>query len=375
MRIAVNTRLLIKGRLEGIGWVEYETLKRITRSHPEHEFIFLFDREFDEEFLFNDNITPVILGPQARHPFLWHWWFERSIPVFLDKYKADLFLSPDSFLSLKLKVPQVAIFHDIAFEKNPKDVPYFARRYYLRNFPKFAKKASRIVSVSDHTKKDLTELYRIDPSKIDVVYNGANDRFTPLREDEKNIIKKELTGGADFFVYVGSLHPRKNVPNLLKAYDTFRSENTSNVKLVIVGEKMWRGFDLDQMLKGVKYRDDVILTGRLDSRRLHQVLGSALALAYVSLYEGFGIPIIEAFGCDVPVITSNTSSMPEVAGDAALLTNPSDPSDIAGAMKKIAFDDPFRKEMISRGRVRRSYFSWDESARGLWNSMMKAIAS
>ena len=375
MRIAVNTRLLIKGKLEGIGWVEYETLKRITKTHHEHEFVFLFDREFDEEFLFNDNITPVILGPQARHPFLWHWWFEHSVPSFLNRYKPDLFLSPDSFLSLKLKIPQVPIFHDIAFEKNPKDVPYFARRFYLRNFPKYARKATRIVAVSEHTQKDLTELYGVDPAKIDVVYNGANDRFTPLREDEKSNIKKELTGGKDFFVYVGSLHPRKNVPNLLKAYEAFRTDNPCGIKLVIVGEKMWRGYDLEQMMDGMKFREDVILTGRLDSRRLHQVLGSALALAYVSHYEGFGIPIIEAFGCDVPVITSNTSSMPEVAGDAALLTTPSDASTIAEAMKKVAFDEALRRDLISRGRIRRAYFSWDESARGLWDSMMKAVGS
>src|SRR5512139_2040469 len=100
MRIAVNTRLLIKDKLEGIGWFTYETLKRITRKHPEHEFIFLFDRPFDKEFIFAQNIIPVIITPEARHPILWYLWFEYSVPRALKKYKADIFLSPDGYLSL-----------------------------------------------------------------------------------------------------------------------------------------------------------------------------------------------------------------------------------------------------------------------------------
>ncbi|MFH0892874.1 MAG: glycosyltransferase family 1 protein [Bacteroidota bacterium] len=373
MRIAVNTRLLLKGKLEGIGWVEYETLKRITKSHPEHEFVFLFDREYDDEFLFSDNITPVILGPQTRHPLLWYWWFEHSIVSFLKKYKADIFVSPDSYGSLRLNIPQLITFHDIAFEHNPKDIPPVSRRFYRKYFPLYAKKAKRIISVSEHTKKDLIDLYKIDSDKIDVVYNGANERYTSLTEDEKNLIKKEITSGNDFFIFVGSLHPRKNISNLFRAYDQFRKENECSIKLVIVGDKLWNNFNLEKIWKEMQFKDDVIFTGRLETRKLHQVLGSALALTYVSFYEGFGIPIVEAFGCDVPVITSNTSSMPEVAGDAALLTDPSDYNSISAAMKKIAFDPALRNELIARGRGRRPLFNWDESARGLWNAILKTV--
>src|ERR1035437_5428435 len=112
MNIAVNTRLLLKDRLEGMGMVMFETLKRITNQHPEHHFFFIFDRDYDEEFLFADNITPIIIGPQARHPVLFYLWFEYSIPRILKDIKADLFLSPDGYLSLSTKIKSLPIIHD-----------------------------------------------------------------------------------------------------------------------------------------------------------------------------------------------------------------------------------------------------------------------
>ena len=149
MRIAVNTRLLLKGKLEGIGWVAYESLKRIVLAHPEVEFYFIFDRKPDTMFLFADNIKPVVLFPQARHPFLFIWFFELSIPRALRKIKADLFYSPDGYLSLRSKVPQVVEFHDLNFEHFPGDMPKIHLWHYKKFFPKFARKAQRIVTVSE----------------------------------------------------------------------------------------------------------------------------------------------------------------------------------------------------------------------------------
>ena len=139
MRIAVNTRLLLKGKLEGIGWYTNETLKRIVREHPEHEFIFFFDRPYDPSFIFASNVTPVVFEPQARHALLFYIWFELRIPYMLRKYKADLFLSTDGLLSLKTKVPTCLVIHDLAFEHYPEHLKR-SHRMYLRKFsPLFAK--------------------------------------------------------------------------------------------------------------------------------------------------------------------------------------------------------------------------------------------
>ena len=135
MKIAVNTRLLLPNKLDGIGWFTYENLKIITQAHPEHEFIFLFDRKFSDELIFSDNITPEIIYPQSRHPLLWYWWFEHSVPNALRKHKADLFLSTDGYLSLNTDTPQVNVIHDINFKHHPKDLPFLVRHYYNFYFP------------------------------------------------------------------------------------------------------------------------------------------------------------------------------------------------------------------------------------------------
>ena len=142
MRIGINTRFLLPHKMEGFGWYTYEVVKRLVENHPEHEFIFFFDRPYDSNFIFGENVTPVVLFPQARHPFLFYWWFEFSIPKALKEHKCDLFFSPDGYLSLKTSVPQIGVIHDINFEHNPKDLKWLMRKYYQRYFPKFAKKSS-----------------------------------------------------------------------------------------------------------------------------------------------------------------------------------------------------------------------------------------
>ena len=130
MIIAVNTRLLISGKLEGIGCFTRETLLRITRSHPEHQFLFIFDRPFADEFVFSGNVTPIVLAPPTRHPLLWYIWFEFQIPRILKKYQADLFFSPDGYLSLNTKTKQLAAIHDINFTHRSRDLPWLKSAYY-----------------------------------------------------------------------------------------------------------------------------------------------------------------------------------------------------------------------------------------------------
>lgn len=373
MRIAVNTRLLLKDRLEGIGWFTYESLKRITQTHKEHEFIFVFDRKFDQEFIFSDNIIPQVISPQARHPLLYYLWFEYSIPFILKKYDAGLFLSPDGYLSLSSKVKSIAVFHDLSFEHYPDDIPHAALKYYKKYFPKFAKKAERIATVSEYSKQDICQQYNISPDNIDVVYNGANEGYCPLDASSVLQTKLEITGGSDYFVYVGALHQRKNIANLFYAFDRFKEADYKNIKLVLAGKRMWWTENLQTAFESMKFKEDVIFTGRLESARLHRVLASALALTYISYFEGFGIPIVEAFYCNTPVITSNVTSLPEVAGEAALLVDPFSVTQIAEAMTRLSLDENLRKDLIRKGSERKTLFTWDKTAANLWNCIDKVI--
>jgi|SRR5690554_6800013 len=373
LRIAVNTRLLLKGKLEGIGWFTFETLKRITQAHPEHEFIFIFDRKYDPSFVFSDNVKAVVAHPQARHPILWYLFFEIGVYRVLKKHKPDIFVSPDGWLSLRSSFKSLAVIHDLNFEAHPEFLPKHIVKFLRSFFPRFARKATRIATVSEYSRKDLNERYGIDLSKIDVVYNGANVLFKPLAPNKIQEARDRVSGGAPFFLFVGLIHPRKNLENQLRAFDAFKTQTGSNHKFVIVGVKYWWNEGLTDILENTKYKDDIIFLGRQGMDTLVDLYGSAFAVMYVSYYEGFGIPIVEAFYAEVPVITSVTSSMPEICGGAGLTVNPDSISEITNAMISLAEGEKLRLELIEKGRVQREKFSWDKTATALWNSILKAV--
>ncbi len=373
MKIAVNTRLLIKDKIEGIGWFKYENLSRITQQHPEHQFYFLFDRPYSEEFIFSDNITPMIVNPQARHPVLYYLWFEHSIPRALKKIDADLFLSPNGYLSLSSKIPSLNVFHDLSFEHFPEDLPWLERKNYRYFFPKYAQKAVRIATVSEYSKQDIVKQYGVDENKIDLVYSGTNKSFRPVSDEVKERTRKEFTQGAPYFLFMGSLHPRKNLARLFTAFDNFKKTDASGTKLLIVGMKKWWTENIKEAFDNMKHQEDVILPGRVELKTLNEIVASALAVTYVSYLEGFGLPILEGFHSDTPVITSNVTSMPEVSGDAALLVDPFSIDSIAGAMTKMATDPELREDLIKKGRIQKEKFSWQKTSELLWDSIEKTM--
>ncbi len=356
-----------------MGWFAYHTLRRLVAQHPEVEFIFLFDRKWSEEFIFGDNVTPVALFPQARHPFLYYLWFEHAVPAALKKYRADLFLSPDGYLSLSTKVPQVGVIHDLNFEHYPKDLPALTRWYYRHYFPRFAAVASRLATVSEFSKKDIVSCYGIAPEKIDVVYNGVNELYKPVSYGEQQLIRGKYADGKPYFLFVGMLHQRKNIANLFRAYEQFRTRSGTGVKLLIVGHKKWWTPEMEEVFNGMVFKEDVIFLGRQPIEELVKIVGSAMAMTYVSYFEGFGVPIIESMRCGVPVITSNVTSMPEVSGDAALLVDPFHVNAIAEAMLKISSDSSFAAALSAKGLKQSEQFSWDVTTVRLWECIQKAI--
>ncbi|MCC6370142.1 MAG: glycosyltransferase family 4 protein [Bacteroidia bacterium] len=373
VQIVVNTRLLLHNRLEGIGWFSYQVLKRLSLNNPNVHFVYLFDRQYHPDFIFNDNITPLIVSPQARHPFLYYAWFQVSVKSILNRMQPDLFLSPDGFLSLGAKCKQLPVIHDINFAHFPQDSKWLTGKYYNHYFPKFANVASRIATVSQYSKQDIAKSYGIAEDKIDVVYNGINSFFKPLVATQKQDTKNKYTKGQDYFVSVGSLHPRKNIPQLIRAFSAFKKESGSSVKLVLAGPAFWGTAEINTAIREENLKEEVIFTGRLADEELALVLGSALALTFIPYYEGFGIPLVEAMEAQVPIITANVTSLPEVAGDAAILVDPKNEHQIKKAMLDVYGSEVLRNSLIEKGNIQKQNFSWDKSANLLWQSVLKTM--
>ena len=375
MRIAVNTRLLLHDRLDGIGWFTAETARRMVLAHPEHEFFFFFDRKPHPEFLFADNVTPVVLCPQARHPVLWYLYFEWSTQMALKRYKIDLYLSPDGMMPLHPKVPTLNVIHDLNFEHASGNLKASHQRYMSHYFPLFARNATRLATVSSYSKKDIAETYGIPAEKIDVVYDGAHSNYRPHSDNEKEAIRRRFTDGHPFVIFISTILKRKNLANLLLAFDKVKEDKgNEELKLVVVGSRVWWQDELESAWNGMKHQSDVIFPGRVEPNDLSALLSAAEMLVYPSYFEGFGIPILEAMYAETAVIASRTTSMPEVGGDAVLYIDPSDIDDIAHAISRLR-DKTLRQEFIEKGRLQRQKFSWKITANLLWDSMMKTIKS
>jgi glycosyltransferase involved in cell wall biosynthesis len=373
MTIAVNTRFLLAATLEGYGYFVQEIFRRLAQWHPEHTFIFIFDRPFDGRFITGTNIRGVVAGPPARHPLLWKWWYDVKVPAVLRKYKADVFVSCDGFCSLRTRVPQCLVVHDLAFLHYPSFIRSSHLQFYKKYTPRFLATARSVATVSVFSKTDILNRYTIDANKMEVVYSAAKPIFKPIGTDDKLLVKETWTNGQDYFIYTGAIHPRKNLVTLLKAFSVFKKRQQSSMKLVLAGRLAWKFDSFTKSLATYKYRQDVIMTGYLPEEQLARLTAAAYAMVYPSLWEGFGVPVLEAMQCDVPVITSPASPMAEIAGDAALYADPADHMAVAEQMMRMYKDETLRRTLIEKGSVAAAGFQWDKTAELLWNCILKAL--
>ena len=362
MNIAINCRHLLSDKLEGFGNYTLEISKRICQNHPEHQFYLFFDRPYSKDFIFSENVHGIVLPPITKHPVLSVLWASISLKRAFKKYKIDLFWSPDGICNFRTKIPQVISIHDLNFEHIPKDLPWFVRNYYRTFYPRYAKKADHIISVSEYSKNDILKTYEISSDKVTAIYNGACEHFTLVDLDEKNVIRTKYASGRPFFVFVGSIHPRKNVDRLLQAFALYHKKY-SEYHLVIVGSNMWRNQSLHIPNE---IESHVTFTGHIHSNDLSKIMGSAFALVYPPYFEGFGIPLVEAMKSGIPIVSSNKTCLPEIAGDTAIYFDPFNVEEISSQMSRINEDSNLRKELVYNGKERVKQFSWDNTAEKTW---------
>ncbi|MEL6673132.1 MAG: glycosyltransferase family 1 protein [Bacteroidota bacterium] len=365
--IVVNTRLLLPNRLEGISRFAYELLQRMVARHSEVDFSFLFDRAFDEKYLFGSNVEPYVIAPQARHPLLWHAWFHFQLPRWLKKHPATVFFSPEFYLPKADFVPRVPVFHDLAYEHFPQDLRPWASHYCRKYSPRYAQWADHVLTVSDFSRQDIMERYGLPPEKISVAPNGSSRAFSPLSSENIQSVRDRFSQGMPYFLFVGTQQPRKNLPHLLEAFDQFCVQHPdAGVRLLLVGRKGWKNQEAEQVYQAMQARDRVIFTGFVSDEDLALLYGGCLALTYVPYFEGFGLPLLEAMQAEVPILTSRESALPEVAGEAALLVDPFRPEAIAEGLKQLWEQEGLREKLVAAGRMQREKFSWDQTYASVW---------
>lgn len=298
--------------------------------------------------------------------FFGHLWEQTTLPILS---KNHLLFSPSNTGPLLVK-NQVVSLMDVTTLDHPEWFnPYFASWYQFL-LPKLVNRAQKIITISNYSKDRIVETCGINPEKIIVTYLAADPRFSPKSNQDISLVRKELGIPTNHYILaLGSLEPRKNLQRLLVAWSSIQYQMPDDISLVIAGAKgkdtIFREISMDNLPSGV------YLTGFVSDLILPTLIAGAMAFLYPSLYEGFGLPPLEAMACGVPVITSNTTSLPEVTGDAALLVNPFDTDAIAGGILRLVNDISFREQLAFKGLERAQKFTWQTTTEKTWQVLQQ----
>jgi glycosyltransferase involved in cell wall biosynthesis len=257
--------------------------------------------------------------------------------------------------------PSVVTIHDLGFLKLSGHAP--ARRTaYLGAMTRISvRRAARVIAISEHTKQDIVDLFDIDPDKIDVTPLGVSEGLSPLAPRERADFRERHGLIRPTLLYLGTLEPRKNIPNVLRAFDLVAGETDAD--LILGGAEGWLTEELHQVLNRMRWRERVRMTGFIPEAELRSWLSAADIFVFPSRYEGFGLPPLEAMACGTPVVASTSSSLPAVLGEDALLADPDDIEAIAGAIKQLLDDPVLAADLRRRGLRRAARFTWAETAR------------
>jgi glycosyltransferase involved in cell wall biosynthesis len=304
----------------------------------------------------------------------WHWtrwptdrppvrilWEQAVAPIAARRAAVDVLHGPVNVVPLLRSTPSIVTVHDLAFLRFPEQYPSLQRRYLHRLTRQSVLRADLTIAVSGHTRADVIELLGADPGRVIAVPNGVDEEFSPRRGTrELDAFRKERDLPEEFILFVGTLQPRKNLEGLIRAYA--RLDPTERLPLVIVGSPGWMYQGIFDTLARHRLERDVIFAGYADSQSLPLWYSAASVFVYPSLYEGFGLPVLEAMACGTPVITSDTSSLPEVVGDAGLTVDPTDIDAMSMSIQRLLNDGALRNDLRRRGVERARAFSWRQTA-------------
>ena len=358
MRIAIDVRKLHDF---GVGTYVRNLVRWLARLDQESEYVLLCRREDCEHIeQLGRNFRPM---PDRSANYSVAEQF--TVPLDLARARADLFHAPHYVLPALTPCRSIVTIHDCIHLMFPQYLPgRLAHNYARVAFWLAANRSARILTVSEASKRDILRFFSIPSDKVDVIYNAIDDRFSlPPDDAQMTRVRDRYQLHDRFLLYAGNVKPHKNLERLIDAFARLRQNGFDDIKLLITGSEVSRYATLRHAVHRYNLHQHVRFLGFLSADTLATLYHLADAFVFPSLYEGFGLPPLEAMASGTPVLTSNVSSLPEVVDDAALLVDPYDPESIADGMRQILSDHSIRERLVSRGRVRAASFSWEESVK------------
>ncbi len=361
MRIGINARQLL-GDKDGIGYYAYHLIRNLMLIDKYNEYI-LFLPSYCPLSLENDNFRIGTTRFPTSTKLFRGFWEHFILPLEARDKKINLLHCLADISPFIFKGKLVLTIHDISFLLLPQIIPRSLYIYYSNFISHAAFRADRIIAISNNTKQDLIRLLGIPIDKIRVIYHGVNPIYYPISHDIDSDLKQKYNIRNKFILYLGSLVKRKNLGSLIRAYLLLKKTKHIEQQLVIAGG---RGYpfcrDVFILVRELDLEDDVIFTGYVSEQEALLLYNTADLFVYPSLYEGFGLPNLEAMACGCPVITSRNSSLSEIAEGAAILVDPYNIKEIADAMYSVLTDNRLRNQLIQKGFQRSRQFSWRYTA-------------
>lgn len=362
MRIAIDARM---GHSRvGIGVYVRGLLKNLSKIDKENNYYIIINKNKKEDFVpeqdnFHKIYTNVTYSDYLRRDL----WEQGYLPWKLYKNKVDIYHGPCYSLPIFAKIKTVITIYDMMSFKVECYKPI--SRIRVRNLIKIsAKKAQKIITGSENSKTDIVRILKLPEDKIKVIYIGVGNEYRQINDKSRlDSIKEKYGINKKFIQYVGSLKANKNIPRLIEAYSRLSEDILKKYVLVITGGKGWKSKEIFSRVKRLGLENNVIFTDFVDDNDLPLLINAATLLVFPSLYEGFGIPPLEAMACGTPVAASNISSIPEVVGDAALLFDPYNIEEMTTAMYRVLIDEQLRNKLKKKGFERVKKFSWERAAK------------
>lgn len=364
MRIGIEAQRIFRKKKHGMDMVALELIRALKAANTGHQFIIYAQPDEDMACLQNGNGVEIVLLPKSPYP-VWEQW---HLPKAVKKYKVDLLHCTSNTAPLFLSVPLVLTLHDIIYlEKisfsEGTNYQKFGNLYRKLNVPLIAKKAIKILTVSDFENQRIRSYFNFNINLVQTVYNAAGNHFE--RITDKGVLqeaKVKYNLPDKFIFFLGNTDPKKNVKGVLKALSNLKANGKLPCKLVMLDINRDYLQNLAKEIGDTSILNEIQFTGYVPNKELPAIYSQAYLFLYPSLRESFGIPLVEAMNCEVPIITSNTSSMPEIVGDAAVLCDPFNSQSISDAICNLDNDKELQESLRMKGKMRGQQFSWKQNA-------------